>query len=477
MSDAPTGPHPAAQARRVRTGALVGLVSLAALTGVLLPMREHVSLASVILLYLVAVVITAIAGGLAVSLAAAVAANLLINFFFVPPYHTFRVASGDNVITLLVSIAVAITVSVAMDLAARQRAAAARTGVEAALLARISAEPVAAGSTDSLLTRVRQTLRMDTAALVETDPAGVEHVVAQSGRSLTGRPVLTVPAGTGLKLVVEGPEIFAPDPRFLGRIAAASARVLQAERLAAEAAQARELAEIDRLRSALLAAVGHDLRTPLAGIKAGVSSLRDPDLDLGPREQAELLETVEESADRMADLVENLLAMSRLQAGALSVDARPTAVDEVVASALLHQPGPLAAVTVDVADDLPLAYADPGLLERVVANLVANAVLHCPPGTPILVTADATADTVALRVIDHGPGIPAADRDRVFAPFQRLGDRTTTGGLGLGLAIARGFTEAMGGALTASDTPGGGLTVTVSLPLARAPHVDDGIVP
>ncbi|NUO57959.1 MAG: DUF4118 domain-containing protein, partial [Hamadaea sp.] len=226
MSDAPTGPHPAAQARRVRTGALVGLVSLAALTGVLLPMREHVSLASVILLYLVAVVITAIAGGLAVSLAAAVAANLLINFFFVPPYHTFRVASGDNVITLLVSIAVAITVSVAMDLAARQRAAAARTGVEAALLARISAEPVAAGSTDSLLTRVRQTLRMDTAALVETDPAGVEHVVAQSGRSLTGRPVLTVPAGTGLKLVVEGPEIFAPDPRFLGRIAAASARVL-----------------------------------------------------------------------------------------------------------------------------------------------------------------------------------------------------------------------------------------------------------
>ncbi|WP_290864785.1 ATP-binding protein [Hamadaea sp.] len=472
MSDAPV---PAAQARRVRTGALVGLVCLAALTGILLPLRDHVSLASVILLYLVAVVITAIAGGLAVSLAAAVAANLLINFFFVPPYHTFRVASGDNVITLVVSISVAITVSVAMDLAARQRAAAARTGVEAALLARISAEPAAAGSTESLLTRVRQTLRMDAAALVETDESGKDHVVAQSGRSLTGQPVLTVPAAAGLKLVVEGPEIFAPDPRFLVRIAAASARVLQAERLAAEAAQARELAEIDRLRSALLAAVGHDLRTPLAGIKAGVSSLRDPDLQLGPGEQAELLATIEESADRMADLVENLLAMSRLQAGALSVDARPIALDEVVAAAMLHQPEPGASVTVDVSDDLPLAYADPGLLERVVANLIANAVHHCPPGTPILVTAAATEDTVELRVVDHGPGILPADRDRVFAPFQRLGDRTTTGGLGLGLAIARGFTEAMDGTLTASDTPGGGLTVTVGLPRAQPPAVGGGI--
>lgn len=476
MSDAQPGPPPADQARRrVRTGALVALVCLTALTAILLPMRGHVSLAGVILLYLVVVVVTAIVGGLAVSLAAAVAANLLINFFFVPPYHTFRVASGDNVITLVVSVAVAITVSVAMDLAARQRAEAARTGVEAALLARISAEPVAAGSTDSLLLRVRQTLRMDAAALVETDPAGIDHVVARSGRGLTGQPVLTVPAGPGLKLVVEGPEIFAPDPRFLVRIAAASARVLQAERLAEEAAQARELAAIDRLRSALLAAVGHDLRTPLAGIKAGVSSLRDPELRLGPGEQAELLETIEESADRMADLVENLLAMSRLQAGALSVDARPTAVDEVVASAMLHQPEPQAAVTVDVSDDLPLAYADPGLLERVVANLVVNAVHHCPPGTPILVTASVGERTLDLRVIDHGPGIPEADRDRLSAPFQRLDDRTATGGLGLGLAIARGFTEAMGGTLSFSDTPGGGLTVTVGLPLARIQGIDDGI--
>jgi K+-sensing histidine kinase KdpD len=477
MSNAPTL-QPAVQARRrVRTGVVVAVLALATLTAILLPLRDHVSLAGVILLYLVAVVATAVAGGLSVSLATAVVANLLINFFFVPPYHTFRVASGDNVITLIVSVAVAITVSVAMDLAARQRAAAARTGVEAALLARISAEPVAAGSTQSLLARVRETLHMDAAALIEADPAGDDHVVAQSGRRLTGQPVLTVPAGPGLRMVVEGPAIFAPDPRFLARIGAAAARTLQAERLAEQAAHARELAEIDRLRAALLAAVGHDLRTPLAGIKAGVSSLRDPDLELSPAQQDELLETIEESADRMADLVENLLAMSRLQAGALSVDARPVAVDEVVAAAILHLPPPHTAITVDVADDLPLAYADPGLLERVVANLVTNAVNHCPPGSPILVTGAATSDLVELRIVDHGPGIAAADRDRVFAPFQRLDDRTTTGGLGLGLAIARGFTEAMAGTLTASDTPGGGLTVIVALPRDRTPDADDGIVP
>ncbi|NUT34133.1 MAG: DUF4118 domain-containing protein, partial [Hamadaea sp.] len=436
-----------------------------------------VSLASVVLLYLVVVVAVAVAGGLAVSLATAVVANLLNNFFFVPPYHTFRVASGDNAITLIVSIAVAVTVSVAVDLAARQRAAAVRTGVEAALLARISAEPVAAGSTEALLSRVRETLQMDAAALIEKRPDGGEEVVARSGRDLAGNPVLSVPAGTGLTMVVEGPQIFAPDPRFLSRIAAAAARALQAERLAEQAAHARELAEVDRLRSALLAAVGHDLRTPLAGIKAAVSSLRDPELDIAADAQAELLATIEESADRMADLVENLLAMSRLQAGALSADLRPIAVDEVVAAALLHQPESADDIDVDVPDDLPLAYADPGLLERVVANLVANAVRHHPPGTPVLLTGLSTAASVELHVIDRGPGIPEADRERVFAPFQRLGDRTTTGGLGLGLAIARGFTEAMGGTLTASDTSGGGLTMTVVLPRAVSPGVPEGIVP
>jgi two-component system sensor histidine kinase KdpD len=452
---------PADRLGRIVRGAVLAVVGLAALTAILL--RVEPSLASVVLLYLVVVVATAVVGGLTPSLAAAVVSDVVVNFYFVPPYHTLTVEHREQVITLVVYVAVAITVSLAMDLAARQRAAAARTGIEAELLARISAEPVREGSTSALLEHVRSVLHMDTAALVETGPDSA--VVAIAGPDLTGPPTLSVPAGDDLRLVVGGPPIFAPDQRFLHRLAAAAGRSLQAERLAAQAAHARELAEVDRLRAALLAAVGHDLRTPLAAIKAGTSSLLDLDLELTAEQQAELLATIDESADRMADLVENLLAMSRVQAGALSVHARPVALDEVVAAALLHQPaGGLC--DVDVPDDLPLTLADPGLLERVVANLLSNAATASPAGCPVRIVGRAVADRLELSIVDVGPGVPAAQRERMFAPFQRLDDHSATAGLGLGLAIARGFTEAMAGSLRASDTPGGGLTMTISLPAA-----------
>jgi len=434
------------------------------LTAGLAGARADLALASVVLLYLVVVVVVAVVGGVWPALGAAIGSDLLVNFFFVTPYNTFTVEHRDNVITLLVYVAVAITVSVAVDLAARQRASAARTGIETALLARITADPIGKGSLASLLSHVRDTLHMDTAAMIETDPGGGAQVIALVGQPLTQDPSLSVPAGDGLILVVDGPAVFAPDPRFLGRLAAAAARTLQAERFAAEAAAAHELAEVDRLRAALLAAVGHDLRTPLAGIKAGVSSLRQTDLALTDDQRAELLSTVEESADRMAALVENLLAMSRLRAGAISIHPRPMALDEVVAIASAHTPA--AGVVIDIPDDLPLAYADPGLFERAVANVLANAHRANPVGQPIVVTGLAVGDRLELHIVDHGPGIPAAARERIFQPFQRLDDRTADGGLGLGLAIAQGFVEAMGGTIVPADTPGGGLTMILTLPAA-----------
>lgn len=449
--------------RRTLIGFALATCGLIGLTAGLVPARDSLALASVVLLYLVAVVVVAVVGGVWPALAAAAASDLLVNFFFVPPFHTFTVENPDHVITLVVYVAVAITVSFAVDLAARQRAAAARNGIEAALLARITAEPVGEGALTALLEHVRNTFGMTTAALVEATP-NREEIVARVGALPSDTPALSVPAGDRLRLVAYGPEVFAADQRFLRRLAVAAARTLQAERLAAEAAEARELAAIDRLRAALLAAVGHELRTPLAGIKAAVSGLREPDIALTGAQQAELLATVEESTDRMAALVENLLAMSRLQAGVLSANPRPVALDEVVAAALLHTPG--VPVEVDVPDDLPLADADPGLLERVIANLVANARRASPPGSPPQLVGRLAGDRLELKVIDHGPGVPAADRDRIFAPFQRLDDHTAVGGLGLGLAIARGFTEAMGGTITPSDTPGGGLTMTLTLPTA-----------
>jgi two-component system, OmpR family, sensor histidine kinase KdpD len=210
-------------------------------------------------------------------------------------------------------------------------------------------------------------------------------------------------------------------------------------------------------------AVGHDLRTPLSGIKAAVSSLRQQDVSWSRAEQDELLETIEESADRLDDLIANLLAMSRLQAGALSVELRPVVLQKVVAKALFGVPADV--VASDVSDDLPLVLAGPGLLERVIANLVENARRFTPSGAPVRVTASADRDSARLSVIDSCPGVPAPDWERMVTPFQRLGDQRSDSGVGLGLAIARGFSEAIGGSLVPSSTPGGGLTMTVRLAL------------
>ncbi|TQE33706.1 DUF4118 domain-containing protein [Streptomyces ipomoeae] len=462
--------HPGGRRRRStgRRLAAAGAAAagLAVLTAALVPLRDSLSLASVVLIYLTAVVIVAATGGLPMALAAAVASDVLVNFFFVPPFHTLTVEDRDLFITLAVYVAVATTVSVAVDLAARQRAAAARSGVEAALLARITQAPLEERPLSAVLEHVRDTFGMTGAALLERDADG-ERPVAVVGEPPSADPTLSAPAGEDLRLVADGPAVFAADERFLTLLATAAARALQAERLAAQAARARELTEIDKLRAALLAAVGHDLRTPLAGIKACVSSLREPDLELTDAQQAELLATVDASADKMSDLVENLLALSRLQAGALSVHPRPTALDEITAAALLHTPpAPGRAVDVDVPDDLPPAWADPGLLERVIANLVANALDAGPPDQPVHVHARQEGNMIRLRITDHGPGVPADQRERIFAPFQRLDDHTTRHGLGLGLAIARGFTEAMNGTLTPTDTPGGGLTMTLTFPTA-----------
>lgn len=445
-------------------GVLVAVVGLGAATGLLLPAREHLSLASVALLYLLPVVATAAVGGVWPALAGAVTADLLVNFFFVPPFHTLIVDRQDNLIVLIVYIVVAAAVAVAVESAARSRASAARRTVEAALLAGVTTEPVAGNSLARLLEQVRVSYRMDTVALTDGD-----RVVERVGPPGTGPPSLTAPAGSpagsdsGLRLLAWGPPVFAEDRGALSRLAAAAARTVENQRLADEAARAQELAQIDRVRSALLGAVGHDLRTPLAGIKAAISSLRQPDLAWDADDEAELLATVEESTDRLTDLVENLLSLSRLQAGALSVTSRPVPLDAVVAQALMHTPTGDTTVEVDVPDDLPLAYADPGLLERVVANLVDNA---AKVSRQVRLYGCGTGDRIELRIIDHGPGIPVADRDRIFTPFQRLDDHATDG-LGLGLAIARGFTEAMEGTIMPSDTPGGGLTMTITVPAAK----------
>ncbi|HEU4946949.1 MAG TPA: ATP-binding protein [Kribbella sp.] len=454
----------ASRARRARLWTGLGLVvaGLPALTAALVRLRGHVALESVLLLYLLVVVLVAVAGGIVPGVVAALAAVLLVNYFFTMPYHTLVVDQRDSIIALVVFVLVAVTVSVTVEVAMRHRVAATRSRTEAEVLSRFTAEPVTDTSLAAVLEQVRDTFGMVSVALLERHGDN-ERVAATAGRPLRGHPVISVPAGDGLRLVAEGPELFAEDRKLLTRLAGAAARAWEGKQLAGEAAQARQLAEVDRLRSALLAAVGHDLRTPLSAIKAAVSSLRQRDVSWSPAERAELLATIEESADRLDDLIANLLAMSRLQAGALSVSTRPVVLDEVVANALIGVPA--ADVTLEVPDDLPLVLADPGLLERVIANLVDNARRFSPVGAPVHIEAEYGDAMVRLSVVDSGPGVPAEDWEHIFTPFQRLDDHRSDGGFGLGLAIARGFSEAMDCKLIPSQTLGGGLTMTVTLPV------------
>jgi two-component system sensor histidine kinase KdpD len=231
----------------------------------------------------------------------------------------------------------------------------------------------------------------------------------------------------------------------------------QASESAAARAEAQALDRANELRTALLSAVSHDLRTPLSSIKASVSSLRADDVTWTPQQSSAFLAAIEDDTDRLNRLIGNLLDMSRLQTGAVEPVRRPVALDEIVANALDSLGHDAAQVVVDVPDELPLALADPGLLERAIANVVANAITWSPPDVPVEIRASQHPPDLVLEVVDHGPGLPADAGRRIYQPFQRLGDRGH-GGVGLGLAIARGFVDATGGELDFRPTPDGGTT-------------------
>lgn len=459
-------------------GLLLALLGPPLLTVLLTQVRGDLNLVSDALIFLLLVVVVAVVGGLLPALAAAVLGSLFLNYFFTPPLHTFTIGEVNNALALVVFVVVALVVSTLVDAAARRTRQAARAAAESRTLADLAGS--ALGSADALpamLERLRETFALTSVALLErAEDAGGSawEVVATAGTPPCRQPQdadTEVPVGDRLVLALRGAPLAAEDRRLLGAFAAQAAVVLDHTRLSAAAATAGPLAEMNKMRTALLAAVGHDLRTPLASAKAVVTGLLSRDVALTEEDRVELLHTADESLDRLSALVDNLLDMSRLQAGALAVETRPTAVEEVVGQTL-GDFGPAGrGVLLDLPADLPEVLADPGLLERIVANLLANALRYSPTDRPPRLTASQLGKRVEVRVIDRGPGIPRDDRERVFAPFQRLGDTDNTTGVGLGLALARGLTEAMGGVLTMEETPGGGLTMVVALPVAPATDV------
>jgi two-component system sensor histidine kinase KdpD len=465
---------------RGRQGVAFGLAAagLPLLTLLLANVRGQLSLPSDILLFLVAVVAVALIGGLYPALFAAVAGSLLLNYYFTLPIHRFTIDEWENVLALTAYVLVAVAVSVVVDIAATRARQGSRASADAELLSNLAGSVLRGESTPGdLLERLRVTFGLVSATLLERRPdtplTPGRQADPERWRIVTnvgGDPCCSPDEGDAevsinedLALVLRGRTPSAADQRVLEAFAAQAALALHQHRLMEEAEQARPLAEADRMRTALLTAVSHDLRSPLSSAKAAVESLRTGEVTWAEVEREELLATADESLDRLDRLVANLLDMSRLQGGVLDVAAQPVSVEEVVPSAI-DDLGPAgSAVGVQIPDGLPDVIADPSLLERVLVNLMSNAVRYGSPKGPTLVTASSHADHVEVRVIDRGPGIPRADRDRVFLPFQRLGDRDNDTGVGLGLALSRGLIEAMGGSLQPEETPGGGLTMIVTL--------------
>ncbi|MFD9102227.1 DUF4118 domain-containing protein [Streptomyces virginiae] len=460
---------------RILAGWVVGTVFPVLLCLLLTHIAADLGIANDMLLFLALTVAAALLGGLWPALASAAVGSLLLNYYFAPPLHRFTVSDPKNIVAIAVFFGVAVSVASVVDLAARRTHQAARLRAESEILSFLAGSVLRGETTlDALLERVRETFAMESVALLErTDDRDPWKRAGSVGPRPVARPEdadVDMPIGDHMALALSGRVLPAEDRRVLGAFAAQAAVVLDRQRLVGEAEEARRLAEGNRIRTALLAAVSHDLRTPLASIKASVSSLRSDDVEWSEADRAELLEGIEDGADRLDHLVGNLLDMSRLQTGTVTPLIREIDLDEVVPMALGGVPED--SVLLDVPESLPMVAVDPGLLERAVANVVENAVKYSPAGTPVLVAASSLGDRVEVRVVDRGPGVPDDAKDRIFAPFQRYGDAPRGAGVGLGLAVARGFTESMDGTLAAEDTPGGGLTMVLTLravPRGRAP--------
>jgi two-component system sensor histidine kinase KdpD len=429
-------------------------------------------------LFFVGVLLVGLLGGVAPAALSAVLSGLLLNYFLIAPRHSFTIAEPNSAITELVLLMIAVAVAVLVDNATKRTREARLASQEAELLTLFAGSVLRGADLETLLERVRETYSQRAVSMLR-EPSDEElangrkgHIVACVGKD----PCVTVDsADTAIEvgddefwMLMAGRKLSARDRRVLTAVAKQAVGLIRQGELAEEASRADAIGRADELRRSLLAAVSHDLRTPLAAAKVAVSSLRAEDVAFSAEDTAELLATIEESIDQLTALVGNLLDSSRLAAGVVHPDLRRVYLEETMQRALVSigkgatgfYRSAIDRVKVDVGDAVVMA--DPGLLERVFANLIDNA-LRYAPNCVVRVNAGRVGDRVLINVIDEGPGIPHGAEDQIFEAFQRLGDHDNTTGVGLGMSVARGFVEAMGGNIQAGDTPGGGLTVVVEL--------------
>lgn len=497
----PAPPRKPPNLGRARVGVGFALAAaLPVLLQLLLAAFDH-SVATAVLIQLAGAVAVALVGGLWPAVVGALWSSLLVNFFSTPPLGDLAISDPQDFLSLGIFVGVSVAVAGVVDRSARRSKESARAQAEAATLGDLALGASRSEDTlDGILAEALDVFGATGAGVFSSkegtaegaasasEPPGVRaadadgrvwRMVARAGDTRVWAPGVTDPGAdtaeavdADTRLVLFGRQVPAAETRLLGAFAVHVKAQLERRQLAVSRREVLRLAEGNTMRTAILRAVSHDLRTPLAGIKLAAGGLLQRTVTYTPEEERELLETIDECTDRLDQLVGNLLDMSRITADSVRPQLGPVRWSDVVAPALRGLPE--GAVRVELPANMPAVEADPVLLERVIANIVENAVKYAP-GSGITITGAsdgmgaATLDgypSGELRIIDHGAGVPARKVLEMFQPFQRLHDLPQSTGVGLGLAVADGFVKAMGGLLTAQETPGGGLTMVITLALS-----------
>jgi two-component system sensor histidine kinase KdpD len=441
-------------------------------------------------LYLLAVVVAAAAGGAWSGIGAAVISFVALNYFFTDPRHTLRVQKADDVVALVIFMVVAVIVGALFARAVADRSRAERQEQELRLLnwvaTRLLSSELGSEAIREIAIRVASRLDLRSCAIESVRDPSLSVVAGAAPAGAGGeRPMpetrLEVPIAAGDsplgELVAQrdpGNPFTVADRSLLQALAGLLGLAFERVRLDAEAAEARTGAEISEIRAALFSSVTHDLRTPLASIKAGVTSLMDEHVHFEPREEHELFVTVLEETDRLTRLLDNLLNLAKARAGDVALETEFMPFDDVVETVLARLRRPLSSfdLRTRIDRDLPGVWADPVKMDQALTNIIENAIQYSPPGGEITVSVGRVRRGIEVRVADHGPGIPPEERPQVLEPFFRGRSSAGRPGSGLGLAIARAVVQAHGGELRLGDVPAGGLAVAIELPVGAQPALE-----
>ena len=443
-----------ARGAALRTSTCLGLIFV--VTGAIELLKPHVPVLSLAVLYLLAILPVAVAWGVGYAAVVAIASMLAFNFFFLPPLYTLTISDSRNWFALLVFLVTAVVVS---QLAARSR----RQARESALLAQIAGALLERGEVSGEVERIAA----EVARALGVDRA---HILlgGQSSAGIDGEGYPLVAGGRRVgTIVLERSRRWgaAARGRVLPALASLLGMAIDREQFASEALEAETLRRSDAVKTAILRAVSHDLRTPLMAILTSASALVRPDFVVDASDRAELLETVLEEARRLDRLVGNLLDLSRLQAGAAEPETELVSVDDLVVEALEGLGADGTRIEVTLPEEPPTVRVDAHQVQRALANLLENALKYSPPTELVYVRVSATSSDVLVRVIDRGPGVSGEDSARIFSPFQRGSGGEAIRGAGLGLAIAQGFAEANGGKVRLESHEGQGATFVLALPV------------